>query len=139
MPCQNRYPQDTISQVLIIHNDQRRHQSTISTNNRNNSKINQHLTPFVNWCYWYREVLLEKVCLFVVNKLVLHGKQFLTNRVKYWQIWQGSCVEDAVTRFFYFQFLFVYFPSRRQESMVLSCTLCCYNFSMEFIWQLTDL
>ena len=31
-------------------------------------------TPFVDWWNCY-----EKVCLLVVDKLVLHGKQFLLN------------------------------------------------------------
>ena len=36
----------SISEVIILNNDQHQHQKTISTNNRINSKINQHLTPF---------------------------------------------------------------------------------------------
>ena len=38
--------------------------------------------------FTFREVLFEKMCLFVIYKLVLHGKQFLAkpakgNRVKH--------------------------------------------------------
>ena len=36
---------------------------TISANNRIKSKINQHLTPYVDRYYCLREVLFEKVCL----------------------------------------------------------------------------
>ena len=67
-----------ILEVIIINNDQ--HKKTISTNNRNNSKINQHHTNFVDWCYCGREVLFEKVCLFVAHKFVLHGEQFLAKQ-----------------------------------------------------------
>ena len=53
---------------------------TISANNRIISKINQQHTPFVDWCYGGREVLFEKVSLYVVHNLVLHGKQFLVEK-----------------------------------------------------------
>ena len=35
-----------------------------------------------DWCHCGREVLFEKVCLFVVHKLVLHGKQFLAKQIR---------------------------------------------------------
>ena len=34
----------------------------------------------IDWCYCGREVLFEKVYLFVVQKLVLHGKRFLAKQ-----------------------------------------------------------
>ena len=43
---QNVYHKNAILWVLILYNDQ--HQNTISTNNRNNSEINQQHTPFVD-------------------------------------------------------------------------------------------
>ena len=71
-----------ISEVIILNNDQHQQQKAISTKNSINSKINQHLTPFVDWCYCGREVLFEKVCLFVVYKFVLLGKQFLAKQIR---------------------------------------------------------
>ena len=44
--------------------------------------FNQCHTQFVDWCYCGREVLFEKVCLVVVYKLVLHGKQFLAKQIR---------------------------------------------------------
>ena len=67
----------SISEVIILNNDQHQHQKTISTYNRISSKIKQQHTTFVDWCYGLREVLFDKVWLFVVYKVVLHGKQFL--------------------------------------------------------------
>ena len=72
----------SISEVIILNNNQHQHQKTLSTNNRISSKINQHLTPFADWCYCGREVLFEKVHLFVVEKLVLHGKQFHAKKIR---------------------------------------------------------
>ena len=40
-------------------------------------------------------IVAEKLCLLVVPKLVLRGKQFLTKQ-KNWQIWQGTGVEDIL-------------------------------------------
>ena len=37
-PCKNCYPQNAISWVLILSDDQHQHKKTISTNNRINSK-----------------------------------------------------------------------------------------------------
>ena len=71
-----------ISEVIILNNDQNNIKKTTSTNKRINSKINQHLTPFVDWCYCLREVLFYKVCLFVVYKFVLHGKNFLAKQIR---------------------------------------------------------
>ena len=39
-------------------------------------------TPAVVWCYCGREVLFKKMCLFVVYKFVLHGKQFLAIQIR---------------------------------------------------------
>ena len=72
----------SITGVIILNYDQHQQQKTISTNNRINSKINQHLTPFVDWCYCGREVLFQKVRLFVVYKLSFDGKQFLTRQIR---------------------------------------------------------
>ena len=55
---------------------------TISTNSRINSKNKQHDTTFVDWYYCLREVLFEKVCLFVVYKFVLHEKLFLAKQIR---------------------------------------------------------
>ena len=68
----------------------------MSKNNRSNSNTNQHITPFVDWCYGCTEVLFN-ISLFVVHKLVLHGKQFLAkgNSIKHRQIWEGNGVEDG--------------------------------------------
>ena len=68
-----------ISEVIILNNDQRQHQKTISTNDRINSKINQHLTHFVNLCYCGREVLFEKVCLLFASLSYMEN-YFLPNR-----------------------------------------------------------
>ena len=73
-------------------NDQHQQQKTISTNNRINSKINQQLTLFVDWCFCDREVLFEKQCLFAVHKLVWHGKQFLAKQKGETKI---KCMEDG--------------------------------------------
>ena len=62
--------------------EQHQHQKTISTNNRINSKIKQQHKTFVDWRYYFREVLFQKVCLFVVYKFVLHGKQFLAKQTR---------------------------------------------------------
>ena len=80
----NLYQIYALSEVIILHNDQHQHQhqKTISANSRINSNIYQQLTPFVNWCYSGREVLFEKVCLFVAYKFVLHGKQFLAKQIR---------------------------------------------------------
>ena len=54
-----------------------------SSNNRINSKMNQHHTLFCNLVLCGGDVLtvlFEKVCLFVIVKLVLHGKQFLAKK-----------------------------------------------------------
>ena len=59
---------------LLLNNDQ--HKKTISTNNRINSKINQHLTPFVDWCYCGRE------SVFVVYKFAMLEKQFLAKQIR---------------------------------------------------------
>ena len=42
----------------------------MSTSNSIYQMIDQHHTPFVNWCYCGIEVLFEIVCLFVVLKLI---------------------------------------------------------------------
>ena len=47
-----------------------------------NSKIKQQHTIYVGWCYCQREVFFQKVCLFVVFKFVLHGKQFLVKQTR---------------------------------------------------------
>ena len=69
----------SISELTILNNDQHQYQSIILTNNRINSKINQHLAPFVDWCYCGREVLIEKVCL-VFTSLSCTENNFLPNR-----------------------------------------------------------
>ena len=56
-----------ISEVIFLNSNQHLIQKTISTNYKINAKINHHLTPFVDWCYCDREVLFEKVCLFVCS------------------------------------------------------------------------
>ena len=68
----------SISEAIILNSDQK----TISTNSSIDSKINQPLTPFVDWRYCGGEGLFEKVCLFVVYKFVLHGKQFFAKQIK---------------------------------------------------------
>ena len=39
--------------------------------------IKQQHATVVGWCNCLREVLFLKVCLFVVYKFVLHGKQLI--------------------------------------------------------------
>ena len=72
----------SISEAVILNNDQHRHQKIISTNNRINLKIKQQHTTFVNWCFCLREVLFQKVHLFVFYKFVLHGKQSLAKQTR---------------------------------------------------------
>ena len=69
-----------ILEVIILNNDAHERHKTLSTSNSINSKTNQHLTPFVDWSCG-RGVLFEKVCLFVVYKFVLHGKQFIAKQI----------------------------------------------------------
>ena len=93
MPCKTLIQIYSISEVIILSNDQHQHQETISTNNRINSTIKQH-TTFVDWCCCLREVLFQKVCLLVVYKFTLHGQQFSCqtgkgNRLKHRQFSQG--------------------------------------------------
>ena len=57
----------SISEVIILDNDQHQHQKTISANIRFNSKINQNLIPFVGWCCFGREFLFEKVCVWCLQ------------------------------------------------------------------------
>ena len=51
---------------MNLDNEQHQHQKTLSTNNMINSKINQHLTTFVDGCL--------QVCL--------HGKLFLAKQIR---------------------------------------------------------
>ena len=60
-----------ISEVITVNDNQHQHQKTISTNNRINSTINQHPLS-IGATVHGREVLLEKVYLFVVYKFGLH-------------------------------------------------------------------
>ena len=60
-----------ISEVIILNNVQHKHQKAIATNNMIASKIKQQHTTFVSWCYCLREVLFQKVYLFVVYKFVI--------------------------------------------------------------------
>ena len=39
-------------------------------------------SSIADWCYCGREVLFQKVSLFVVYKFVLHGKQFLAKQIR---------------------------------------------------------
>ena len=53
--------------------------------------INQHHTPFGDWCYYSRTVLLSTVCLFIVLNLVVHVELFLARQQRevayeHWQI-----------------------------------------------------
>ena len=49
----------SISEAVIINNDQHQHQKTILTNNMINLKIKQQHTAVVNWCYCHNEVLFQ--------------------------------------------------------------------------------
>ena len=71
-----------ISKLIILNYDDHQHQKTSSAIYRINSKVNQHLTLFVDWCCCAGEVLFEKVCLSVVYKFVLHSKQFLAKHFR---------------------------------------------------------
>ena len=41
----------SISEVIILNNDQHEHKKTATTNYRIKSKIKQQHTTFVDWCY----------------------------------------------------------------------------------------
>ena len=72
----------TISEAIILNSDQHQHQKNISINNWINWKIKQQHTTFVNCCYCLREAMFQLMCLFVVYKFVLHGKQFLAKQTR---------------------------------------------------------
>ena len=59
MPCNNWYPLDAISKVLILNNDQHQHKE--KQYNQTTGLIQRLIhTPFVDWYYCGREVLFEK-------------------------------------------------------------------------------
>ena len=53
----------SISEKIILNNDQHQHKRTATTNNRINSKIKQQHTTFVAWCYYLRSFVSENGCL----------------------------------------------------------------------------
>ena len=54
----------------------------ISTKSKINSKINQHLTPFVDFCDCGREVLFWESVFVCCHKFVLHGRQYLAKQIR---------------------------------------------------------
>ena len=62
--------------------------------------IKQQRATFVDWCYCLREVLFQCVCCLQVclvwKTISCHTDK--ENRVKYSQIWQGTCEENVSIR-----------------------------------------
>ena len=89
----------SISEVIILNNDQHQHKKTATTNNRINSKIKQQHTTFVDWCYCLREVLIQKMFVSCLQVCLAWTTILLPNRpgeqTKTQAIFAGcACVED---------------------------------------------
>ena len=86
----------SISEVIILNNDRHQHKKKTSTNNRINSKINQHFTPFFDWGCCGREVLFEKVFVYCFQVYlawkIISCQTDKGNRVRRVKISQGISV-----------------------------------------------